>query len=155
MSKVVEHYLLTHCLSPSIFKFREMKTFLSQVKSTSEHDNFLVGERERQKAIMREIRSFRLPDIIESEPSSGSASPSSSYDKVRHDTMKTSVKTVRALLEKFEAFSTLFPSFASLQKITNMDEVVKKRIDILYAWYNITMDIYEKIREVKVFEFHC
>ncbi|EFO22624.2 STE/STE11/MEKK4 protein kinase [Loa loa] len=124
---------------------RKMKSPSDQIKSTREHDMYLITEREKQKVVLEEIRNFRLNDRNEITCSS----PISLSTEISNQrSLKEELKTVKGMLERYENFVTLYPNMNSMERSTNMDELVKTRIQILYAWYNITIDLYARIREV-------
>ncbi|VDN83444.1 unnamed protein product, partial [Brugia pahangi] len=126
---------------------RQMKSPSDQIKSTREHDKYLIAEREKQKVVLEEIRNFHLNDRNEVTCLSP-ASPSTEILSQR--SLKEKLNAVKDMLERYENFVALYPNMHSMERSTNMDELVKTRIQILYAWYNITIDLYTRIREVGV-----
>lgn len=116
-----------------------------QIKSTREHDKYLVAEREKQKVVLEEIRNFHLNDRNEITFSS-SISPSTEISNQR--SLKAGLKIVREILERYENFVALYPNMNIMERSTSMDELIKIRIQILYAWYNVTIGLYTSIREV-------
>uniref|UniRef100_A0AAF5RVJ5 Protein kinase domain-containing protein n=2 Tax=Wuchereria bancrofti TaxID=6293 RepID=A0AAF5RVJ5_WUCBA len=126
---------------------RQMKSPSDQIKSTREHDKYLIAEREKQKVVLEDIRNFRLNDRNEVTCLSP-ASPS--IEILSQRSLKEELNTVKDMLERYENFVALYPNMHSMERSTNMDELVKTRIQILYAWYNITIDLYARIREVGV-----
>ncbi|CAG9540772.1 unnamed protein product [Cercopithifilaria johnstoni] len=126
---------------------RQMKSPNDQIKSTREHDKYLIAEREKQKVILEEIRDFRLNDINEITCSSP-MSPSTEMSNQR--SLKAELKAAKDMLERYQDFVALYPNMNSMERSTNIGELVKTRIQILYAWYNITIDLYARIREVGV-----
>ncbi|VDM99520.1 unnamed protein product, partial [Thelazia callipaeda] len=125
---------------------RQMKSPRDQIRSTREHDKYLLVEREKQKAVLDEIRNFRLNNKIKARLPSQPPS-ADSYDQ---NSLKAGLKLVRNLLERYESFVALFPNIISMERSTKLDESIKTRIRILYAWYNITLDLYSRIKEVGV-----
>nr|CDP96326.1 BMA-MTK-1, isoform a [Brugia malayi] len=128
---------------------RQMKSPSDQIKSTREHDKYLIAEREKQKVVLEEIRNFHLNDRNEVTCLSP-ASPSTEILSQSQRSLKEELNTVKDMLERYENFVALYPNMHSMERSTNMDELVKTRIQILYAWYNITIDLYARIREVGV-----
>lgn len=120
-----------------------MKSPSDQIKSTREHDKYIIAEREKRKVILEEIRQFHLNEITCLSP----MSPSTEISNQR--SLKVELKAVRDMLERYENFVVLFPNINCMERSTNVDELVKTRIQILYAWYNITTDLYARIREVR------
>lgn len=145
----IRKFLRLYVLIISSFNltFRHMKSRSDQVESTREHDKYLITEREKQKVVLEEIRNFRLSDENEIICSSVT-SPSSSPEVSKERSLKEELKVVKSILEHYENFVGLYPNINSMERSTNIDELVKTRIQILYAWYNITTDLYAKIREV-------
>ncbi|VDK84024.1 unnamed protein product [Litomosoides sigmodontis] len=123
---------------------RQMKSPSDQIKSTREHDKYIIAEREKRKVILEEIRKFHLNEIT----CSSSVSPSTEISNQR--SLKAELKAVKDMLERYENFVALYPNISNMERSTNVDELVKTRIQILYAWYNITTDLYARIREVGV-----
>uniref|UniRef100_A0A8R1TVV2 Protein kinase domain-containing protein n=1 Tax=Onchocerca volvulus TaxID=6282 RepID=A0A8R1TVV2_ONCVO len=126
---------------------RQMNSPSDQIKSTREHDKYLVAEREKQKVVLEEIRNFHLNDRNEITFSS-SISPSTEISNQR--SLKAGLKIVREILERYENFVALYPNMNIMERSTSMDELIKIRIQILYAWYNVTIGLYTSIREVGV-----
>lgn len=121
-----------------------MGTPKDQLHSTREHDQYLIVERENRLSVLEEIRTFSMD-----EGDSTMRSPSPPLRETRfQDSLKAKLKRVLDLLNKYEQFVALYPNYASLQKATNITEVVRMRIVLLYVWYNTTMDLYARIREV-------
>lgn len=123
-----------------------MKPPSAQIQSTREHDQYLMAEREKQKAVLGEIRDFHFNDCNDSEASSP-VSPA--CGPTSQDFIKAKLKVVRDLLDRYEDFVALYPNISCMQRSANVNDLVRTRIQILYAWYNITMDLYARIREVK------
>ncbi|KAM3717480.1 Mitogen-activated protein kinase kinase kinase [Dirofilaria immitis] len=124
---------------------RKMNTPSDQIKSTREHDKYLITEREKQKIVLEEIRNFHLNDRNES------SSPILLSTEISNQgSLKAELKIVRKILERYENFVMLYPNMNIMERSTNMDELVKTRIQILYAWYNVTIGLYASIREVGV-----
>lgn len=122
-----------------------MKSPSDQVKSAREHDRYLIAEREKRKVILEVIRNFHLNDMNEITCSS-LTSPSTEISNQR--SLKPELRVVKDMLNCYENFVELYPNMNNMERSTNVDELVKTRIQILYAWYNITIDLYDRIREV-------
>lgn len=112
-----------------------------QSRSISDHDFFLAKCRMKQCIILDEIKNFRFVNSIDSDNSSLT-------EAAFRDSMKFKLNKVHELLEKYEQFESLFPSYASLQKIYPSVKEVRDRIFLLYMWYNMTIALYSRIREV-------
>ncbi|KHN80011.1 Mitogen-activated protein kinase kinase kinase 4 [Toxocara canis] len=123
---------------------RPMKSLSEQQCSTREHDRYIMECREKQKVVLDEIRSFRFSE------SEGAEVGTQLTESACRDAMKMKLKTVQALLDKYEKFEALFPNQASMMKMISVDKVVKDRIALLYMWRNTTIDLYARIREVGV-----
>ncbi|VDN35332.1 unnamed protein product [Gongylonema pulchrum] len=124
---------------------RQMKPVSVQIRSTREHDIYLLAEREKQKIILDEIRNFHV------DADTGCASASSSCHSSEQDLLKANLKVVRCLLDRYEDFVALYPNTYCMDRANKLSEVVKVCVQILYAWYNIIMDLYTRIREVLFF----
>uniref|UniRef100_A0A915PXE2 Protein kinase domain-containing protein n=1 Tax=Setaria digitata TaxID=48799 RepID=A0A915PXE2_9BILA len=126
---------------------RQMKSATDQIKSIREQDKYLIAEREKRKVILEEILNFCLNSG--SEATLPSPLPSTMVISSQKS-LKAELKVVKNILERYEDFVALYPNINNMERSTNVNELVKTRIQILYAWYNITIDLYARIREVGV-----
>lgn len=126
---------------------RPMRTLKDQLQSTRDQDAYLLERRELQKCILDEIRSFSFET---SSPVTVDNSGSPLTETASKDTMKAKLKRVRGLLDSYEEFVALFPDTASMMKMVEIDRTLRDRVSLLYMWYNTTIDLYARIREVGV-----